>query len=301
MLKKNKEIVQTIEIVSLEELVPKDHILRKIDAAVDFNKIYDFTENLYCTDNGRPGIDPVVLFKMVLIQHLFGIRSLRQTASEVELNVAYRWFIGYPLNNRTPHFSTLSHNFLHRFTEDTIEKIFEWILSEIERAGYLSPEVVFVDGTHIKANANTKKNIKKAIPKAAKKYEKQLMDEINEDRKSHGKKPFDDNPSDKPKKEKIMTESKTDPESGLFHKGEHKKCFAYSAQTVCDKHNYILGVTVNPGNVHDSIAFDDLYDNVTKRFPQVEVVVADAAYKTLGYAKRYSTTTENLRFRINAL
>lgn len=285
MLKKTKEAFQTVEIVNMEDIIPKDHILRKIDAAVDFDIIYEFVDNLYSKENGRPSIDPVVLFKMVLIQHLFGIRSLRQTAAEVELNVAYRWFIGYSLNKKTPHFSTISYNFLHRFTEETIGQIFEWILTEIEKAGYLSPEVVFVDGTHIKANANTKKNIKKAIPQAAKTYEKQLMEEINEDRKSRNKKPFDD-PPDKPVKEKTITQSKTDPESGLFHKGEHKKCFAYSAQTVCDGHNYVLGVTVNPGNMHDSSAFDGLYEQVIQRFPQIEVITADAAYKTPWICKR---------------
>ena len=92
------------------------------------------------------------------------------------MNIAYRWFIGYPINKTTPHFATISYNFRHRFTEETVEKIFEWILGEVECAGYLAPEVVFVDGTHIKANANMKKNIKKAIHVAAKVYEKQLRE-----------------------------------------------------------------------------------------------------------------------------
>ena len=91
------------------------------------------------------------------------------------------------MNEQIPHFSTVSYNFKHRYTEKTIEEIFYWILSEIETSGYLSPEAVFVDGTHIKANANLKKAVKKAVPQAAKTYEKQLMEEINEDRNEHGK------------------------------------------------------------------------------------------------------------------
>ena len=75
------------EIVDTESLVPEGHLLRKIDEAVDFNKIYDIVEPLYCADNGRPSVDPVVLFKMVLIQHLYGLGSLRRTAEEVSLNV----------------------------------------------------------------------------------------------------------------------------------------------------------------------------------------------------------------------
>ena len=210
MLQKEKEERNQYEIVSIEDLVPKEHLLRKIDEAVDFTKIYEFVEELYCPDNGRPSIDPVVLFKMTLIQHIYGIPSLRKTAEEVSGNIYYRWFLGYLLNEKTPHFSTLSYNFKNRYTPETVDKIFYWILDEINNAGYLSSETVFVDGTHIKANANIKKVIKKEIPKAAKTYEKQLMDEINEDRDEHGKKPFDDS---KPPEIKKLNESKTDPES----------------------------------------------------------------------------------------
>lgn len=55
-------------------------------------------------ENGRPGIDPVELFKMVLLQHLYGPSSLRRAAAEVRVNVCYRWFLGYALQEETPHF-----------------------------------------------------------------------------------------------------------------------------------------------------------------------------------------------------
>ena len=96
VLTKNIENRNQVEFVSLEEMVPADHLLRQIDAAIDFNKVYEFVGDLYCKDNGRPSIDPVVLFKIVLIQHIYGIRSLRRTLEEVGMNMAYRWFIGYP-------------------------------------------------------------------------------------------------------------------------------------------------------------------------------------------------------------
>lgn len=272
-----------MEMICMDDLVPEDHLLRKIDSAVDFTKIYEFVEDLYCPDNGRPSIDPVVLFKMVLIQHLFGIPSLRKTAEEVRMNVAYRWFLGYLMNEQTPHFSTISYNFKHRFTSVTIEKIFFWILDEINNAGYLSPEAVFVDGTHIKANANIKKVVKKEVPKTAKNYEKQLMDEINQDRAEHNKKPFDDSNPPESKESNVST---TDPESGVFHKGEHKKCFAYTAQTACDKHGYVMDATVNPGNVHDSVAFDRLYDRLVQNFPEIDACVMDAGYKTPWICKK---------------
>lgn len=283
MLTKDNNRKNQAEIIIIDDLVPENHLLRKIEKAVDFSKIYEIVEDLYCPNNGRPSTDPVVLFKAAIIQHLYGIPSLRRTAEEISLNVAYRWFLGYSLSERTPHFTTLSCNFCHRFTEETIEKVFDWILKEINSAGYLSPEAVFIDGTHIKANANIKKAVKKAIPEAAKVYSEQLLDEINQDREHHDKKPFNDN---KPPKEKTVSQSTTDPECGVFHKGEHKKCFAYTAQTACDKNGYVLDVTLNAGNVHDSTAFNGLYDRLCERLPEMKYVVADAGYKTPWISKR---------------
>lgn len=299
MLERGKIERDAIEIVGIDSLVPEGHLPRKIDRAVDFRRLYEMVEPLYREDNGRPSVDPVVLFKMVLIQHLYGLPSLRRTAEEVNLNVAYRWFLGYTLQEVTPHFSTVSYNFRHRFTEETVEQVFRWILEEVAQAGYLSPKAVFIDGTHIKANANTKKQVKIQIPAASKHYAKELMEEVNADREAHGKKPFDDDdeppaPPKKPrdntskkklarrKKEKLrtVTRSQTDPDSGLFVKGEHKRQFAYEAHTACDKHGFVLEAVVTPGNVHDSVAFDEVYDRVTANFPETETIVADSAYKT---------------------
>ena len=300
------------EIVDTESLVPANHLLRKIDAAVDFNEIYDMVEPLYCTDNGRPSVDPVVLFKMVIIQHLYGLSSLRRTAEEVSLNVAYRWFLGYRLQEETPHFSTVSYNFRHRFTSETVDQIFSWILMQMVDAGYVAPGVVFVDGTHIKANANTKKAIKMEVPVAAKRYAQELMDEVNADRVAHGKKPFEDDkdnddttePPAPPKKKrdntskkklkkrkkeakkKTVTVSTTDPDCGLFVKGDHKRQMAYEAHTVCDVHGVVLEVEVTPGNVHDSVPFDDVYDRIVEKFPDVHTFVADSAYKTPHICKK---------------
>ena len=165
--------------------------------------------------------------------------------------------------------------------------------------------MVFIDGTHIKANTNTKKQVKVQILAASKHYAKELMEEVNADRDVHGKGPFDD--EDEPpasskkrrdntlkkklaqrKKEKKRTvkRSVTDPDSGLFVKGDHKRQFAYETHTVCDKHGFILDAVVIPGNVHDSIAFDEVYDRVTAAFPEAETIVADSAYKTPRICKK---------------
>ncbi len=304
MLERGKMDRDAIELVGISSLVPANHLLRKIDSAVDWERLYEMVEPLYCEENGRPSVDPVVLVKMVLIQHLYGLPSLRRTGEEVSVNVAYRWFLGYTLQEETPHFSTVSYNFRHRFTAETVDDIFGWILEAVADAGYLSPKAVFMDGTHIKANANTKKQVKAVIPVTAKRYAAELMEEVNADRETHGKKPFDDDEPPKPsgkkqdntskkklarrKKEKarIVTKSVTDPECGLFVKGSHERKFAYEAHTACDKNGFVLETVVTPGNVHDSVAFDDVYDKVTAAFPEIETIVADSAYKTPHICKK---------------
>lgn len=70
---------------------------------------------MYCADNGRPALDPVVLFKLLLIGYLFGIRSERQLMREVQCNAAYRWFLRLKLTDKVPDASTLSQNRRRRF------------------------------------------------------------------------------------------------------------------------------------------------------------------------------------------
>ncbi|RIN97991.1 MULTISPECIES: transposase, partial [Mammaliicoccus] len=90
MLNKSENKRDQYEMISVSELVPKNHLLRKVDKILDLNFVYELVEDKYCLDNGRPSIDPVILVKILLIQRLFGIKSMRQTIKEIETNVAYR-------------------------------------------------------------------------------------------------------------------------------------------------------------------------------------------------------------------
>ena len=122
MLTIRKENFREDEInVILDGLVPKNHLVRKIENAIDFSFIYDKVKDLY-SPLGAPSIDPVVLIKIVLIQYLFGIPSMRQTIREIEVNVAYRWFLGYSLTEKIPHFSTFNKNYESRFKNTDICK-----------------------------------------------------------------------------------------------------------------------------------------------------------------------------------
>ena len=120
-----------IQMISLDQLVPEDHLLRKIDRYIDFSFIYGLVEEKYSTETGRPSIDPVVLIKIAIIQFMFGIKSMRQTIKEIEVNVAYRWFLGLDFYDKVPHFSTFGKNYKRRFEgTDLFEQIFMEILMQ---------------------------------------------------------------------------------------------------------------------------------------------------------------------------
>lgn len=273
-------------ITDLDALVPQNHLLRKIEKVMDYDWLYERLDPYYCHDNGRPGTDPVVLIKMVLLQHLYGIPSLRQTYERINDTLSYRWFLGYGLLDSIPHFATVSYAFCKRFPEELTEEIFAHILNKALNNRMVDPNIIFIDGTHIKASANKKKFQKKQVAKAAKVYTEQLRQEVNEEREKLGKKPVDEDDDDSHgggTAEKTI--STTDPDSGMFVKGEHERQFAYEAHTACDRNGFVLDVEVTAGNVHDSVAWDALYDNVTSKF-DVTFVTMDAGYKTPWIAKK---------------
>ena len=284
-----KDARRDVVFVDIDALVPQDHLLRKIEKVMDYDWLYERLDPYYCHDNGRPGTDPVVLIKMVLIQHLYGISSLRQTYQRIQDTLSYRWFLGYGLLEEIPHFATVSYAFCKRFPEELTEEIFAHILNKALNHRMVDPKMIFMDGTHIKASANKKKFQKEKVAKAAKVYAEQLREEVNAEREKLGKKPIEDDDDDdsRPGGGTVeRTVSTTDPESGMFVKGDHERQFAYEAHTACDRKGFILGVEVTAGNVHDSVAWDALYGQVTKRFPEAEFITMDAGYKTPWIAKK---------------
>ena len=110
-------------ITDLDALVPKGHLLRKIEKVMDYEWLYEHLSPYYCHTNGRPETDLVVLIKMVLSQHLFGIPSLRQTYERINDTMSYRWFLGYGLLDEIPHFATVSYAFCKRFPPELTEEI----------------------------------------------------------------------------------------------------------------------------------------------------------------------------------
>ena len=125
-----KDARRDVVFVDIDALVPEDHLLRKIEKVMDYDWLYKRLDPYYCHDNGWPGTDPVVLIKMVLLQHLYGIPSLRQTYQRIQDTLSYRWFLGYGLLDEIPHFATVSYAFCKRFPEELTEEIFAHILNK---------------------------------------------------------------------------------------------------------------------------------------------------------------------------
>jgi len=272
-----------LEMLCLDNLVPEEHLVRKLEKAIDLSFIYELVIGLY-SPFGKESIDPIALIKLNIIQYLFGIRSMRQTIKEVEVNNAYRWYIGYGFSEKTPHFSTFSKNYTRRFKGmDLFEQIFTRIIAEIIRHGFIDEENVFIDGSHIKANANNHKYRKEMVEKSAKFYEAELQKEISKVHEEHGKNPLKEN-VDAPIQKEIK-QSITDPDCGVFYKGEHKKVFAYAANVACDSHNYILGFEATAGNLHDSTIFPVLYNKLKEKYDGIKNVIVDSGYKIPAIAK----------------
>ncbi len=259
--------------VDIDSLVPEKHLVRLVDKVIDFEFIREIVKEYYSEDKGRPSIDPVVLFKIVFIQFLFGIRSMRQTIKEIEVNNAYRWFLGYGFTEPIPHFSTFGKNYIRRFKDtDVFEQIFKHILEMLIKNGFIKEETYFIDSTHIKAYANKRNVHNEYIEEDYNKYITNYHNELNEERIKEGKKPLDF------KSTKKVAVSNVDPDSGMFHKGEKEKQLAYSVQTAVDENGYVIDCKTTAGSENDNPAGMEFLNELTENHPNTKEMVMDAGY-----------------------
>ena len=284
MLTKNNENQPKIELVIIENLVKKDHILRKIDEYIDFNFIYDLVEDKYCLDNGRPSIDPVVLFKMILVGYLFGIRSERRLIEEIHHNVAYRWFLGYGLEDKIPDASTISQNRRRRFTgTDIFEKIFDNIVEQAINHKLITGKIMYVDSTHIKANANIGKFTNEQVEVALPEYIDELGKAVTDAREAHGQKELKKN--EKIPEIKDRKVSTTDPDSGYMFRERKPKGFFYLNHMAVDgENNLIASVFPTTAAINDAVPFLGIIERLKEKY-EVKYVGADAGYYTAAIAK----------------
>ena len=283
MLRKPTPQQTAFEMVSLEGLV---HLLRKIEAAIDFSFIHDRVAGLYCPDNGRPPLDPTLMFKALFIGYLFGVRSERQLVREIEVNVAYRWFLELQLTDPVFDASTLSQNRRRRFNGTTVaQDIFDAIVEQAIAKGLVDGTVLYTDSTHLKANANKNRYDLAVVSKSRSDYWDALDDAIDQDREAHDKSPLKPKPRDPVAKETKV--SRTDPQSGyMVRDGKPKGFFYLDHRTVDGRLGIITDTYATPANVHDSIVYLGRLDRQRARFGfDVGAVGLDAGYATSGIAR----------------
>lgn len=135
----------------LESLIPSSHRLRKLDRVLDLSFIHDAVRGRYCQDNGRPSIDPEVAMRLFILQAIEGIRSVRELMNEVQVNLAYRWFIGYRVDEPLPDHSSLSRA-LDRFGDDLFNQLFVRSIGQCQQHGLIDGRVLHLDATTIRAD-----------------------------------------------------------------------------------------------------------------------------------------------------
>lgn len=286
MLKSPGAEQTALEIVTLEGLVPKDHLLRRIDAVVDFSFIHDLAAPYYCADNGRPALDPTLMFKALFVGYLFGIRSERRLVEEIRVNLAYRWFLRLKLTDEVFDASTLSQNRRRRFNgTDIAQVIFDRVVEQAMAHGLVEGRVIYTDSTHLKANANKNKYDLAQLAKSRSDYWDALDQAIDEDREAHGKKPMTQKPREAVVKETKV--SRVDPQAGyMVRDGKPKGFFYLDHRSVDGKHAIITDSYATPANVHDSIPYLARLDRQRQRFGfEVASVGLDAGYATSAIAK----------------
>src|SRR5699024_4441069 len=274
-----------LHMVTIEDLMPQEHFLRKLEAALDLSFVYEETSPLYSRKYGRPPIDPVVLVKYLLVGFLYGIPSERQIEQRVQTDVALRWYLGLDLFDRVPDHSTISQL---RRRKPNFRKIFRRLFEEVVRQcvakGLASGRLVGTDSTHVKANASRASEELVALQESPgaywerlDAYEEEGLEELERRTGKRRKKRVKQIKKDRRQTKKRV--SRTDPEAGHMKRpGKPRGQHYLSHQTVDTDCGVILDVTVTPGDVYDSVPYLDQIERVHRNILPIQAATADAAY-----------------------
>lgn len=186
MGRRNRNQGQLFYEFCLDDVVPDDHLVRKIRGVLDLSWVYAALAPYY-SETGRPSIDPVLMIRMLIIGYVFAIRSERQLCREVQVNLAYRWFCDLGLEDTLPDHSAFSRARNERFREsDLFRRIFERVVETCIGAGLVGGEGFAVDASLIEADANRQRSLpgtewKKQIdPAAASRAVKEYLATLND-------------------------------------------------------------------------------------------------------------------------
>ncbi|MGC2318193.1 MAG: IS1182 family transposase [Bradyrhizobium sp.] len=262
----------------LDDRVPKDHLLRRIDCFV-MTALADMHERLkpYYSEIGRPSVDPDLMIRMLIVGYCYGLRSERRLTQEVELHLAYRWFCRLDLDDKVPHHSTFSENRLHRFREsDVFRHIFERVVVACMAAGLVKGEGFAVDASVMEANASryhgkAPDEIAWAEPERQTRAVKEYLAALQADAEA--------NPDRKPPK----VISPSDPCSAWTAKANKRVQFGYGLNYLIDIENtVIVDVEATPARTYDEVAATKtMIERTDKRLGlKPKRLAADTAYGT---------------------
>ena len=270
--------------LSLDRLVPEDHLLRRLAEAVDFSFVRALCRPFY-SHTGQPSVDPVVIFKMLLIGYLYGVSSERRLARELSLNLAYRWFLGYDFDQPTPDHSVLS-KARARFSPDVFEDFFRQSIDLCREAGLLEEGPVYVDSTLIQAAAAVDSLARRddlvQPPLSIPEYVRRLYTE-NDPATEDDEPPPPSGRSAARKPPNQVFQSKTDPEATLVNRPEFGRHLAYKAHlAVAGRRGQVITAAVATTGIEadEHLLAEVLWQHHRLSRLQSWEVVADAKYGT---------------------
>ena len=260
----------------LEDMVPGDHLLRRIDGALDLSWLRGEMKAHY-SPLGCPSVCPELMVRMLIVGYCYSIRSERRLCQEVKVNLAYRWFCGLGLEDKVPHHSTFSVNRHGRFREsDILRKVFEEVVCGCMTAGLVGGEGFAVDASVIEADASRFQRVKGAeIDWSEEQLSRRAIKEFVDALESENP-PI--NPSQKPK-----AMSPIDPAAAWTTRGRHKVMFGYSLNYLIDMENaVILDVEATPTRISKEVdATETMIERTEERFAlKPEHLAGDVAYGT---------------------
>jgi len=258
----------------LEDHVPGDHLLRRIDGLLDLGEVREHLKPHY-SPMGRPSVDPELMIRMLIVGYCFGIRSERRLCDEMHLNLAYRWFCRLGLEDPVPDHSTFSINRHGRFREsDAFRLVFESVVRRCMAAGLVGGEGFAIDASVMEADAS--------------RYHGLAPDEIDlraiEDPSRAVREylaAFDPAPAPARKTPKVISPS--DPCSAWTAKANKRVQFGYGLNYLIDNaHAIIVDVEATPARTYDEVmATRTMIDRTQQRFGlKPRRLAADTAYGT---------------------
>jgi len=254
---------------SLRQLIPDDHIIARVDRVLDLSWLRDEVADLYCADNGRPGIDPEAALRLMLAGFLLGIVHDRRLMREAQVNIAIRWFAGYGLHEVLPDHSSLT-RIRQRWGPDRFRRIFERTVKACIAAKIVAGDVVHIDASLIRANVSWDSLAQQHVDAV------QTANAEDAEATKHSRKTG--------KFKKICT---TDPDATMATNGRNRRLEPASKQhaAVDDKRGVVLDVEVTTGELNEGQHIVEQVDRTAARTGvAIKTVTADAGY---AYGKVY--------------